>query len=101
MTDVLASLVLLLGGLVCAINFYLSVCRYPLHRLRGGSRESYRHISGFPLVGSLLVALSIFKFYDMPWIFSVALLLIAIDTGGIHWFTGVLIYQHFRQKRVG
>jgi hypothetical protein len=101
MTDVFASLLLLPGGLVCAINFYLSFCRYPLHRLRRGSRESYRYMSGFPLVGSFLVALWIFKFYDRGCILCVALLLIAIDTGGIHWFVGVRIYQNFRQKKVG
>jgi len=98
MTDVLASLALILGGLVCALNFYLSFCRYPLHRLGGGSPETYRRISGFPLIGSLLVALSLFKFYDTPWILGVALVLIAIDTGGVHWFAGVLVYQHLRHK---
>src|SRR6202795_4449569 len=101
MIDETAWLALLVGGLVCALNFYLSFCRYPLHRWGGGSRESYRWISGFPLVGSLLVALSLFKFYDLPWILTVALVLIAIDTGGIHWLVGVLIYQNFRQKKVG
>ena len=101
MIDVLAWVALLVGGLVSALNFYLSFCRYPLHRFRGGSRESYRWVSGFPLVGSLLVALSIVRFYDAPWIFAIALALIAIDTGGIHWFAGVLIYQTFLRKRVG
>jgi hypothetical protein len=101
MIDVIAWLALMIGGLVCALNFYLSFCRYALHRRGGGSRESYGRISGFPLVGSVLVALSLFKFYDLFWILTVALVLIAIDTGGVHWFIGALIYQNFRQKRVG
>ena len=101
MIDVLAWLALLVGGLVSTLNFYLSFCRYALHRIRGGSRESYRWVSGFPFVGSLLVALSIFRFYDAPWILAISLVLIAIDTGGIHWFVGVLIYQNYWQKRVG
>ena len=100
MIDVFAWGALLVGGLVCALNFYLSFCRYALHRFRGGSRESYRWMSGFPLVGSLLVTLSIVKFYEVPWILTMALVLIAIDTGGIHWFAGVLIYQNLRRKRV-
>ena len=101
MLDVIALPALLVGGLVCALNFYLSFCRNLLHRLRGGARKAYRWKSGFPLVGSLLVALSIFNFYDVPWILTVALALIAIDTGGIHWFAGVMIYQNLRQKKVG
>jgi hypothetical protein len=101
MTDMLAWLALLVGGLVCALNFYLSFCRYALHRLRGGSRGSYRWRSGLPVVGSLLVALSIVRFYDAPWILTVALVLIAIDTGGIHWFAGLLIYHTYLRKKVG
>ena len=98
MTDVLAPLALFLGGLVCAVNFYLSFCRYPVHRLRGGSRESYRPISGAPVVGSLLVALSIFGIDDTPWILGAALLLIAMDTGGLHWFAGTLIVQSWLKR---
>ena len=101
MTNMLAWLALLGGGLVCALNFYLSFCRHVLHRLRGGSRGSYRWMSGLPLVGSLLVALSIVRFYDAPWILTVALVLIAIDTGGIHWFAGSLIYHTYLRKKVG
>jgi hypothetical protein len=101
MIDMLAWLALLVGGLVSALNFYLSFCRYHLYRFRGRSRESYHRVSGLPLVGSLLVTLSIVRFYDVPWILALALVLIAIDTGGIHWFAGVLIYQTFLRKRVG
>ena len=101
MIDVFAWLALLVGGLVSALNFYLSFCRYHLYRIKGGSRESYRSVSGFPLVGSLLVALSIVRLYDKPWILVFAFVLIAIDTGGILWLAGVLIYQTFLRKRVG
>jgi hypothetical protein len=95
----LAWLAFLVGGLVSALNFYLSFCRYRVHRFRGGSRDSYRSVSGFPIVGSLLVALSIVRLYDVPWILVFALVLIGIDTGGIHWLAGVLIYQTFSRKR--
>jgi len=99
--DALAWLALLVGGLVSALNFYLSFCRYALYLVRGGSRESYRWMSGYPLVGSLLVALSIFRFYDTPWILGIALVLVAIDTGGIHWLAGTLIYRTYLRKRIG
>lgn len=101
MIEALAWLALLVGGLVSALNFYLSFCRFALHRLRGGSREAYRWKSGIPLLGSLLVALSLVGFYDAPWIVGIALMLIAIDTGGIHWFAGALVYQGCLRKRAG
>lgn len=96
--ETLAWLALLVGGLISAINFYLSFCRYALHRIRGGSRESYQWVSGIPVVGSLLVALALIAFHESPWILSAALVLITIDTGGIHWLLGALIYERLREK---
>jgi hypothetical protein len=70
-----------------------------LHRLRGLPRESYQWVSGFPLLGSLLVALSMIGLHQIPGMIPVAIALILIDTGGIHWFVGSLIYRWLRKKR--
>ena len=89
------------GAFVCLMNCYLSWLRYPLHRLRGGAPETYRWVSGFPLVGSLLVV--------MAWLLwlrgegSAALdvtawLLALIDTGGIHWFVLVMCAQWIQNR---
>jgi hypothetical protein len=88
-----------LGALVCLINFYTSFLRYPLHRLRGLPRESFRWVSGFPLVGSLLVAFAFMWLHQLPVMIPVCIILILIDTGGIHWFLGlgVMTYQLFHQ----
>ena len=90
-----------LGALLCIINFYLSFLRYPLHLLRGLPRESYRWSSGIPLFGSLFVALSLFGLHARPGMLPAALGLIAIDTGGIHWFVGTMIYQSVYGKVTG
>lgn len=84
---------LILGGFVCCLNFYLSFLRYPLHRLGGGSKESYHWVSGFPLVGSFFVAIALLKYWHNTGLFVAAMLLIAIDTGGIPWFLGSILYQ--------
>jgi hypothetical protein len=87
------------GGLLCFVNFYLSFLRYPLHRLRGLPRSSYRWVSGIPLLGSLLVAISLVHFHSMASIMLPAIALIVIDTGGIHWFLGSMIYHSLRGKK--
>ena len=88
-----------LGALLCAINFYLSFLRYPLHRLRGLSKESYHWVSGFPLFGSLFVALSLLGLHDIAWMIPAAVFFMLIDTGGIHWFVGTMIYQFVHEKK--
>jgi hypothetical protein len=90
-----------LGGSLCVLNFYLSFVSYPVHRLRGRSKESYRWVSGIPLVGSILVVLSLLHLHSLTALFAIGVALIAIDTAGIHWFVGTMIYQSFSRKRNG
>jgi len=98
MTTALAWIAFVLGTLVCLVNFYSSFLRYPIHRLRGLPKGSYRWESGIPLVGSLCVALSLLSLHSQPVVLPVAIILIAVDTGGLHWFIGVLIYNSLRSK---
>jgi hypothetical protein len=99
MSIMLSWIAFVLGTLLCLINFYLSFLRYPLHRLCGLSRESYRWESGIPIFGSLFVGLSLFGLYTIPWMLPTAITIMAVDTGGLHWFIGVMIYQSFHEKR--
>ena len=77
------------GAFVTVMNAYLSFIRYPVHLALGGTRETYRWVSGFPLVGSLFLWLSILLLSSvaLKW-FAAALSL--FDTGGIHWFVGTM-----------
>jgi len=83
---------LIVGGFVCLMNFYLSYVRCLIFWLRGGRREEYEHISGCVVVGSLAVAASLFWLHDVSWILAVAIVLILLDTGGIHWFAATMLY---------
>jgi hypothetical protein len=71
---------------------------------RGLHKPAQRDAMGYPSTrSSPLINPEILSKQPRPplWILTVALVLIAIDTAGIHWFVGVLIYQNFRQKKVG
>lgn len=95
----ISAVILVLGGFICCLNFYLSFPRYLLHKYRGGKKEDNKWISGFPLVGSLLVALSLLASWQSTWILVVSVTLILIDTGGLHWFAGTMIYHHLVVKK--
>ncbi len=81
------SAVLITLALALAVyNLWCSAGRYAFHRLRGGTRDSYVPVSGLPGVGSLLVvAATLFAFGNRTTA-ALALLAIAIDTGGSFWF---------------
>ena len=55
MRQVLAYLAFALGAYICLLNFYLSWIRIPLLRAFG---RSPGWISGFPFIGSLLLAIA-------------------------------------------
>lgn len=79
------------GAFFTLMNVYLSFIRYPLHLALGGTRESYRWSSGAPLIGSLLLWISIplLSSVGLKWFAAV---LSIFDTGGIHWFIGTLLF---------
>ncbi|MBN1590128.1 MAG: hypothetical protein JW888_11480 [Pirellulales bacterium] len=89
---------LVIGGLLCCFNFYLSFVRYPVHQMMGGKKEDYQWVSGIPLLGSLLVAISLFRLWQWPWFRTPAIILIVIDTGGLHWCAATLLYYEVFRK---
>lgn len=89
MPTILGYLALALGTFLSLLNFYLSFVRVPLLRALG--RPS-RFVSGFPLVGSLLLVGSVVLLWRARcWVIT-ALAIAALDTGGLHWFLGVLLW---------
>ena len=78
----------LLGGFICLVNFYMSFLRYPLFLALGGKQDDWRWVSGFPLVGSLFVAIAWIGWLrglDSQTWDVVSWTIVALDTGGIHW----------------
>jgi len=69
-----------------ALNFYLSFVRPPLFRLLHGSMDGFRHVSGIPGIGTILVLLGgAFGFGAMATA-VLGLACIGFDTGGSVWF---------------
>ncbi len=90
MPSFLGYLAFALGASLSLLNFYLSFVRVPLLRLLG---RSPRFVSGFPLVGSLLLVVSAALLWSERWLALSALALVVLDTGGLHWFLGVLAWE--------
>ena len=98
MRQYLTCAVLGFGSLICAINFYLSFLRYPVFLRGEGKKEEYRHASGFPLVGSALVAAAlVFGDFD-HWIFWSGIVVALLDTGGIHSFLATVVWHSLKNR---
>jgi len=95
---VIGHVLMALGGLICLANAYLSFVRYGVHRLRGGIRETYRHVSSVPLVGSVLVAVALIGLWNSMPARIIGLVIMAIDTGGLHWFAISIFVNGVRGK---
>jgi hypothetical protein len=95
MHPVLGYLAFGFGASISLLNFYLSWIRVPL--LRGLGR-SPRWVSGFPIIGSLLLVISAVLLRDWPRIAFSALALAALDTGGIHCFVGRQLWHALRLR---
>jgi hypothetical protein len=45
------------------------------------------------------VAISLLSFWQSPWLLTTAIGLILIDTGGLHWFAGTMLWYEVLKKR--
>ena len=69
-----------------ALNFYLSFIRGLSFRRTRGSLENYKHVSGIPLVGTVLVVVGAVLGFGSALCAGLGLLAVALDTGGSVWF---------------
>jgi hypothetical protein len=92
---ILAYFLFAVGAFVSILNFHLSFIRPLVCRLR---HRECRFISGFPLVGSLLLVASFFCFPSEHALRWAALIIALFDTGGIHWFCGTMVYDALRGR---
>ena len=95
---IIGLVLLALGTFITCINFYLSFIRYPLHRLRGRPREDYRFVSGFPGVGSAFLWFAAILLARHPPLMWSSIAISLFDTGGLHWFAGVMLYEAITRR---
>lgn len=67
------------------VNFYLSWLRPTIYRLRHGSYDFYRHVSGIPIVGTILVVVGGLVGFGGVVSAFVGIAVMLIDTGGSFW----------------
>lgn len=83
-----------MGGLLTVLNFLLFL-NYPMHRLRGGKPEAYRHVSGIPVFGSLLLWIAAPLLSSKPVLMWTALVLSLFDMAGLHIFLVMMLVALF------
>jgi hypothetical protein len=83
---VLAWCGLAFGGFIAMLNAFLSFGRRLILQFRGIPPEEQRHVSGFPMLGSLVLMLSAIPFFPQVWPSIVVTVLLLLDTGGPLWF---------------
>ena len=95
---ILAYALFTVGTFVCFLNVYLSFLRYLLCRLIG---REYKHVSGVPLFGSLLLVIAVTMLHERSLFFWSGIVIALLDTGGLHWFAGVMLWMClFRRDRM-
>ncbi|MFN0019410.1 MAG: hypothetical protein ACKVP0_14185 [Pirellulaceae bacterium] len=85
-----------IGGLLTLLNFLLFL-NYPLQRLRGGKPETYRHVSGIPIFGSLLLWIAALLLSSKPVLMWSALVVSLFDMCGLHVFAIVMFIVALRK----
>jgi len=77
------------GAWVSGWNLYLTFVRMPLARWRG---QQARWVSGVPLVGSLVLGWFAAWHWCEPGRFWVSVSVAALDTGGLPWLLGTVLW---------
>jgi hypothetical protein len=93
--DLTAYVLIAIGGFVALLNFYLSWIRIPLLRALGRPSP---WVSGFPVVGSGMLLVGVWWLRSPGPLAAFAMLLALLDTGGLHWFAGSLVWRWLRRR---
>ena len=76
-------ILLVLSASIALLNGYLSFGRPILYATRHkNSLEGYKHVSGIPVVGTVLTALAIAFAWGSASVAMIGILLLLVDTGG-------------------
>jgi hypothetical protein len=98
---ILLSVLAVVGLVLSLINFYLSFIRRLLFNALGKATQ-YKWASGIPLIGSLLLWVSSVGYYlqGKTILSCISIAASLLDTGGIHWFIGSMLYHALKKKEM-
>ena len=86
-----AWILIALASTVAAINLYLSFLRPAWYaKCHGNALEGYKHISGIPLIGSILTAIAVTAAWGKLLVAVASLLLLLVDTGSVVWLLAAI-----------
>lgn len=74
------------AAIFAALNFYLSFIRPQLFSLRCGSMDGYLHVSGFPIIGTILLIIGAIVGFGAIGSSHIGMGAYVLDTGGPAWF---------------
>jgi len=69
-----------------ALNFFLSFIRPCLYQLTRRTRDGYRHVSGLPILGTILVVIAGLYGFSSIGTAALGFVTLLFDTGGEPWF---------------
>jgi hypothetical protein len=95
MSSIVGYLLFSVATFIAMANFYLSFVRAPLYRLLG---RKCLHVSGIPLLGSLFLSAAIFFIERTILTWTVAAILLLIDTGGLLWLLLTVAWMALRPQ---
>lgn len=82
----IGSVAMVVAIAIAALNFYLSAVRPLVFRRRNGSLDGYKRISGFPVIGSLVVVAGVVVGFGSGLCVALGLIAIGLDVNGSVWF---------------
>ena len=80
-----ALVVMIVAMFIATPNFYLSFVRPFVFHKRGGSFDEYKHVSGIPIIGTVVVVVGASLGFGDALCSVLGLVTIALDTGGSVW----------------
>ena len=80
--------VITFGVIISLANIYVA-CLWVFKKQKAGS--------AIPMLGSLFLFISLF-FIKNKLLFAIIFILTIMDTGGIHWFIGTMLYCKWYKK---
>ncbi len=94
-----ATILFVIGALVAGMNFYFCFLRYPIFRWRGGAESEYRHHSGIPVIGTIVLLCAAWLFFrvERQELFYASLIVTGFDTTGPQWFPVSIVWNACRQ----